>query len=192
MHLYSLCALFISATFVGSVLAAIGHLQQMTSFGENPTNLRMFYYKPANVQENSALIVAIHYCGGSAQAYFGYSPYANLADQKGFMVLYPESSRDTKCFDSTQSEAFLHDAGGDSFGIANAVRQAISTFNIDTERVFVTGFSSGGTCHTLLKDSMIGTRSAKFSADDERGCRRLPRSVQGRDRIRRRPIRLLR
>lgn len=72
-------------------LAASGQLQQVTNFGTNPTNVGMFVYKPASVASKPALIVAMHYCTGTAQAYFSGTQYANLADTHGFIVIYPDA-----------------------------------------------------------------------------------------------------
>ena len=68
-----------------------GRLQQVSNFGANPSNTKMYIYVPAQVAEKPAIVVAVHYCTGPAQAYYNGSPYARLADQKGFIVIYPES-----------------------------------------------------------------------------------------------------
>ena len=59
----------------------------------------MYLYKPSKLASPLPLIVAIHYCTGSAQAYFSGTQYATLADTYGFLVVYPDSPRDGKCFD---------------------------------------------------------------------------------------------
>ena len=64
----------------GLVAGLTSTLQQVTNFGTNPTNVGMYVYKPTSVSSSPALIVAIHYCTGTAQAYFNGSPYAQLAD----------------------------------------------------------------------------------------------------------------
>ena len=151
MRLLSFSVLSVTVSCIGLVSAAVGQLQQMSSFGANPNNVGVYYYRPPNVQANPALIVAIHYCTGSAQAYFQNTPYANLADQRGFMVIYPDAPRSGKCFDVHSAETLKHDGGGDSLGIANAVRYAIRTWNVDPNRVFVTGTSSGGLYDTLFR-----------------------------------------
>jgi acetylxylan esterase len=137
--------LAVAASYIGLVSAAQGQLQQLSNFGANPNNVGMYYYRPPNLQASPALIVAIHYCSGSAQAYFSGTPYANQADQRrNFMVIYPDAPRSGKCFDVHSPETLRHDGGGDSLGIASAVRYAISTWGVDPNRVFVTGTSSGG------------------------------------------------
>ena len=145
MRCLLLPVLGVVASFVGFVSAAAGQLQQISgNFGPNPNNVGFFYYRPANVQANPALIVAVHYCSGSAQAYFTGTPYANLADQGGFIVIFPNAPRSGGCFDVHSQQTLTHNGGGDSQGIASMVQYAIRTWNVDANRVFITGLSSGG------------------------------------------------
>ncbi|KAG8986138.1 hypothetical protein FRB90_004188, partial [Tulasnella sp. 427] len=141
--------------------AAAGSLQQVTgSFGANPNNVGFYYYKPAKVATKPALIVAIHYCTGSAQAYFSGTQYATLADTYGYIVIYPDSPRSGKCFDVNTSATLSHNGGGDSQGIASMVNYAISTWGVDSSRVFVTGTSSGA----MMTNVMAGSYPNLFQA----------------------------
>ncbi|KAG6870107.1 hypothetical protein C0992_001011, partial [Termitomyces sp. T32_za158] len=130
--------------------AAASQLQQITNFGSNPTNVGIFLYRPPNVAASPALIVAIHYCQGTAQAYFSGTQYANLADQHGFLVIYPDAPDSGGCWDVHTTATLTHDAGGDSLGIASAVRYAITTYGVDPNRVFATGTSSGAMMTNVL------------------------------------------
>jgi len=103
----------------------------------------MYVYKPTTVKANPAVIIAIHYCQGTAQAYFSGSPYAGLADTYGFIVIYPSSPNSGTCWDVSSKATLTHGAGGDSFGISSMVGYAISTYGADATRIFVTGSSSG-------------------------------------------------
>jgi acetylxylan esterase len=146
MRFFSFSALSVAASFVGLVSAAQGQLQQVTgNIGPNPNNVGMFVYRPSGLAANPALIVAVHYCSGSAQAYFTGTPYANLADQyKTFMVIFPNAPRSGGCFDVNTPQSLSHNGGGDSQGIASMVQYAITTYGVDASRVFITGLSSGG------------------------------------------------
>ncbi|KAG6901396.1 hypothetical protein C0995_012520 [Termitomyces sp. Mi166 len=130
--------------------AAAGQLQQITNFGSNPTNVGIYLYRPPNVAASPALIVAMHYCGGTAQAYFTGTQYANLADQRGFLVIYPDAPDSGNCWDVHTNATLTHNGGGDSLGIVSAVRYAISTYNVDPNRVFATGTSSGAMMTNVL------------------------------------------
>jgi acetylxylan esterase len=56
---------------------------QLSNFGSNPNNVLAWVYKPKTLASSPALIVAMHYCSGTAQAYYTGTKYASLADQKG-------------------------------------------------------------------------------------------------------------
>src|ERR1043165_3035530 len=76
-----------------------GGLVGVTDFGPNPTGLQMFLYVPASVHKHPAVVVALHYCTGSGPAMFTGTRYAALADQYGFIVVYPSAPREGHCFD---------------------------------------------------------------------------------------------
>lgn len=118
-------------------------LVQVTDFGTNPTDTLMYIYVPATLATKPPIIVAIHYCSGTAEAYFAGTEYAELADNKGFIVIYPQSPYSGTCWDVSSTSALTHDGGGDSNAIANMVTYALAKYGGDPSRVFVTGTSSG-------------------------------------------------
>ena len=70
-------------------------------------------------------------------------PLAQLAEQYGFIVIYPSSPYSGTCWDVSSHAALTHNGGGDSNSIANMVTWTISEYGADTSKVFVTGSSSG-------------------------------------------------
>lgn len=58
-------------------------LQQVTNFGPNPAGLLMYLYVPAHVRPHPAVVVALHYCGGSGPAFFAGTEFGSLADEYG-------------------------------------------------------------------------------------------------------------
>jgi acetylxylan esterase len=140
------------AGVVAGVHASVNTLQQQTGdWGANPTNVGFYYYKPLHLVPNPALIVAIHYCTGTAQAFYSGSEYADLADKFGsFVVIYPNAPDPGGCWDVHTNATLTHDAGGDSLAIANMVRFAISSWGVDASRVYMTGVSSGGMMTNVL------------------------------------------
>ncbi|KAF7313132.1 Carbohydrate esterase family 1 and carbohydrate-binding module family 1 protein [Mycena kentingensis (nom. inval.)] len=159
MHLptFSFLLLLLNSALVHALTST---LQQVTNFGSNPTNVGMFVYRPTTVVAKPALIVAIHYCTGTAQAYFSGSPYAQLADQFGFIVIYPSSPWSGTCWDVSSKATLTHNGGGDSNAIANMVAFAISNYGVDSSRVFVTGTSSGA----MMTNVMCATYPNLFKA----------------------------
>ncbi|KAF9010603.1 hypothetical protein BDQ17DRAFT_932211 [Cyathus striatus] len=93
----------------------------------------MYLYRPSGVVSNPALIVTMHYCTGTAQAYFFGIQYANLADQyKTFIVIYPHVPDIGGCWDVYTDETLTHNAGDDPLGMM--VRHAIASHGTDTKR----------------------------------------------------------
>ena len=77
------------------------------------------------------------------QQYYSGSQFKQLADQRGFLILYGQATGANSCWDVTTTPALTHEGGGDSLGIAQAVRYAITNWGVDASKVFVTGTSSG-------------------------------------------------
>ncbi|KAJ3530801.1 hypothetical protein NMY22_g8421 [Coprinellus aureogranulatus] len=131
-----------------------GQLTRLTAnFGANPKNVGIYVYKPSNVKNNPGLLLALHGCGGTAQQFFSGSQFRQQADQRGFLVIYGSAANDMNCWDVTSTASLTHDGGGDSLGLANAVRYALTEWGVDREKVFVTGFSSGA----MMTNVMAGT-----------------------------------
>src|SRR3954452_2851399 len=153
-----LAALAATAAFGLGILvpaspASAATLQEITEFGANPTTLRMPLYEPRRLAGNPALLVAVHYCTGSGPAFYSGTEFASLADQYGFVVIYPSATRSGNCFDVSSPGALRHDGNSDPAGIVSMVRYVQQQYHTDTSRVFVTGASSGGmTTNVLLGD----------------------------------------
>src|SRR5688572_33484958 len=81
--------------------AQAASLVRVTSFGTNPTGLNMYVYAPDRLAERPALLVMVHYCTGSASAVHngGGRDYVTAADRNGYVIIYPEATRDGRCFD---------------------------------------------------------------------------------------------
>ena len=123
--------------------AAAASLVEVTSFGANPSGLRMYLYVPDTVAANPAVLVAVHYCTGSGPAFFSGTEFASLADQFGFIVIYPSATRSGSCFDVSSPQALGRNGGSDPVGIMSMVNYVIANRGGDASRVYVTGASSG-------------------------------------------------
>ncbi|GJC84911.1 putative acetylxylan esterase A [Colletotrichum liriopes] len=135
--------LFAAAVAGLSSLASAASLQQVTSFGANPSGAKMYIYVPDRVAANPPIIVAIHYCSGTANAYYANTPYKGYADTYGLIVIYPESPYSGTCWDVSSPASLTHNGGGNSNAIANMVTYTLDKYSGDRSKVFVTGTSSG-------------------------------------------------
>jgi acetylxylan esterase len=93
----------------------------------------------------------IHGCMGSAQMYFGSTrDIHSLADQKNILLIYPDTTFDSHCWDVASRQTLTHEGGGDSQSIVNMVRYAIKKYDANPDKVYVSGWSSGGMMTNVL------------------------------------------
>jgi poly(hydroxyalkanoate) depolymerase family esterase len=121
-------------------------LQELTDFGRNPGNLRMFAYVPEDLPGGAPLVVALHGCSQTAAEYDRGSGWSVLADRLGFAVVYPEqqaANNPKNCFSWFLPGDTTRDLG-EARSIRQMIEYAIATFGVDKRRVFVTGLSAGG------------------------------------------------
>ncbi|MFC3492905.1 extracellular catalytic domain type 1 short-chain-length polyhydroxyalkanoate depolymerase [Glycomyces rhizosphaerae] len=145
--------------FMAPKAAHAAQLQQITNFGNNPGNLEMYLYVPDNVAANPALVVANHYCTGSGPAYYSGTQFDELAEQLGYIIVYPSVTRSSKCFD-VASQASLSGTGGDSVSIKSMVDHVLANYGADRNRIFATGTSSGA----MMTNVLLGVYPETFKA----------------------------
>jgi poly(hydroxyalkanoate) depolymerase family esterase len=135
-------------------------LTEVTDFGTNPSNLRMYLYVPESVTANPAVLVAVHWCTGSGPDMYNGTEYDTLADQYGFVVLYPSVTRSSKCFDVASPQALKRGGGSDPVGIKSMIDWTTRTYHADTSRIFATGISSGA----MMTNVLLGDYPDVFAA----------------------------
>jgi poly(hydroxyalkanoate) depolymerase family esterase len=146
-------------------------LQEITDFGPNPTNLQMHLYVPDTLAADPAVLVGLHWCSGTGPDFFNGTQYAALADQYGFIVIYPSASTSDHCWDVHSEAALTHGGGSDPQGILSMVEYVEQQYGADPDRVFATGHSSGG----MMTNVMLGSypdvfRAGSASAGVPFGC----------------------
>ncbi|MET9394060.1 PHB depolymerase family esterase [Streptomyces sp. NPDC006624] len=135
-------------------------LTEVTGFGANPSDLRMYLYVPESVTPNPAVVVAVHWCTGSGPDMYNGTEYDTLADRYGFIVLYPSVTRGSKCFDVSSPQALRRGGGSDPVGIKSMIDWVTRTYDADTGRVFATGISSGA----MMTNVLLGVYPDVFAA----------------------------
>jgi endo-1,4-beta-xylanase len=132
--------------------ASAAALTRVTNFGTNPSNLNMYIYVPDKVAAKPALLVAVHYCTGTASAVFsGYAAdFVRAADKNGYIIIFPEATRSGQCFDVYTAQALKRGGGSDPDGIISMVNYTKQKYNVDPARVYTTGFSSGAMMTNVL------------------------------------------
>lgn len=112
----------------------------------NPGNLNAWIHVPETAAAGAPLVIVLHGCTQNAAGYDESSGWSRLADQHGFVVLYPEQQRANNpnlCFNWYSSDDAAR-GKGESLSIREMVAAVHRLHNTDPERVFVTGLSAGG------------------------------------------------
>jgi poly(hydroxyalkanoate) depolymerase family esterase len=124
--------------------AAAASLTQVTGFGTNPTNLQMYVYVPNNVKPNPPILLALHGCQGSGPYLYSSTDFGSLADQYGFIVIYPSTTNPGgRCWDVSSDQALTRNGGSDPVGLMSMITYTEQHYGGNPGAVYVTGESSG-------------------------------------------------
>ena len=161
---YFLAVLIIATLVAGAFsvhTARAASLIEITNFGNNPSNLRMYVYIPSKLAVKPAILVGVHWCHGDGTAFYSGTQFASLADQYGFIVIYPSVTQASDgCFDVASSASLTHNGGSDSLGIVSMVTYVEQHYNGDPNRVYATGVSSGA----MMTNVLLGAYPDVFKA----------------------------
>ncbi|WP_035803923.1 extracellular catalytic domain type 1 short-chain-length polyhydroxyalkanoate depolymerase [Kitasatospora mediocidica] len=124
--------------------ATAASLTQITNFGTNPTGLQMSLYVPNRVKANPSILLALHGCQGSGPYLYSSTDFAALADQYGFLVIYPSTNPAGSCWDVSSDQALSRNGGSDPVGLMSMITYTEQHYGGNPNAVFVTGESSGG------------------------------------------------
>ena len=134
--------------FTGLFLATVISVNagtRVTGFGSNPGNLTMYRYIPAQLQNPAPLVVIMHGCTQSANGYESETGWAELAEQWGFALVsveQPSSNNQNACFNWFEN-GDISRGSGEALSIKQMVDKMKTDYNIDANRVYVSGFSAG-------------------------------------------------
>ena len=132
--------------------ATPSRLVEVTDFGANPGNLRMFAYVPENLPPNPALVVVLHGCTQTAAGYDQGAGWSSLADRYCFVLLFAEqqdANKPNRCFNWSQLGDIQRDRG-EVHSSRQRIEHMIRRHSVDRDRVFVTGLSAGGAMTTAM------------------------------------------
>lgn len=137
-------------------------LIEVTDFGSNPGNLKMFVYAPERLTPKPALVVVLHGCTQTAAGYDIGSGWSKLAQRYGFVLVMPEQKRANNgntCFNWFASEDISRDSG-EALSIRQMVEHAAIAHGVDPARIYITGLSAGG----AMTSVMLATYPEVFAA----------------------------
>jgi poly(hydroxyalkanoate) depolymerase family esterase len=156
-------SLLLSITLVASMTTTqAATIAEVTGFGSNPGNLRMFRYLPDQLPAGRPTVVALHGCTQTAAAYGTNAGWIELAQRWRFAVVLPEQqpvNNVSRCFNWFQ----LSDIGrgqGEAESIAQMVSRTLTDTGGDRTRVMISGLSAGG----AMTSVMLATYPDMFAA----------------------------
>ena len=127
-----------------AVSQAAASLTQITNFGTNPSNLLMYLYVPTSVKPNPPILLALHGCQGTGPYLYSSTDFGALADQYGFVVIYPSTNPSGSCWDVSSNQALTRNGGSDPVGLMSMITYTEQHYGGNPNAVYVTGESSGG------------------------------------------------
>jgi len=127
-------------------------LTEVTSFGSNPGQLKMFYYHPKKIDPKAPLIVVLHGCTQSAGEFDDETGWVNVAEKSGSLLLFPqqtEKNNQSRCFNwflpsqTTRSQ-------GEAHSIFEMIEEMKQLFNVDSQKVSIVGLSAGAAMTSVM------------------------------------------
>jgi len=125
---------------------------EVTGFGSNPGNLRMFKHVPAGLPANAPLVVALHGCAQSAASYDAETGWQMLANRWKFALLLPQQqsgNNSSSCFNWFETGDTAR-GQGEALSIVQMVNRMKADHGSDGARVYVTGLSAGGAMTSVM------------------------------------------
>lgn len=109
-------------------------------------------YVPDHLVEQPPLVVMLHGCTQSADDFAAGTRMNRLADEHGFLVVYPEQPANanmSKCWNWFQPQDQVRD-GEEPALIAGIVREVAARHGVDARRIFVAGLSAGAAMAVVM------------------------------------------
>ncbi len=145
---------WLAAVVVGAACAPAAALSPVADFGANPGALSMFEHVPALVEGVAGgmpLVLVLHGCSQD-ERYAEASGLTALADEFGFGLVVGVQrlgNNSQACFNWFEEDDI--DSGeGETASLTNMVLSFMARHDVDADRVFVTGLSSGGAMTAVL------------------------------------------
>ena len=112
-------------------------------------------YVPSQPRASMPLVVMLHGCTQSVDDFARGTRMNRLAEERGFLVLYPEqatSANVSRCWNWFQPQDQTRDQGEPAV-IAGMVREVARTHAVDERRIFVAGLSAGAAMAVVLGEA---------------------------------------
>jgi poly(hydroxyalkanoate) depolymerase family esterase len=128
-------------------------LTEISDFGNNPGNLKMFVHANRPQDANKIpLVVVLHGCGETAKAVSKLTGWNKLSDINDFIVLYPQQkllNNPNLCF-NWFIDHDIEKGKGECESIFQMISFAMEHYPIDSSRIFITGLSAGAAMSVVM------------------------------------------
>ena len=135
-------------------------LTEVTGLRHEPQQPPMYLYVPESVTPKPALVVAVHWCTGSARTCTTAPSTTRSPTATGSSCSTRPSPAVSKCFDVSSPQALRRGGGSDPVGIKSMIDWTTRTYDADTGRIFATGISSGA----MMTNVLLGDYPDVFAA----------------------------
>jgi poly(hydroxyalkanoate) depolymerase family esterase len=148
------CALLVATALLPATAGAATGGVTTGSYTNSAGTLAYQLYVPTTYEAGTAmpLVVALHGCTQSADQFRQLSGFDDVAEAKGFIVVYPEQSKSANqlsCWNWFKTEQLSRSSGEPSMiaGITDWVQQH---YTVDSHRTYVAGLSAGGAMAAVM------------------------------------------
>lgn len=123
---------------------SVAKAQKLENVSFNGQNRSMIVYAPANIAANRPLVITLHGANQDAQYQMDNTKWNKIADEENIVVVYPNGVNK------------WWDTGGDSDVkyIEHIMTLMKSRYNIDENRIYVSGFSLGSMMTYICMDKL--------------------------------------
>jgi poly(hydroxyalkanoate) depolymerase family esterase len=132
-----------------------GRVEPRTFSNGAGTRAYKVYVPAGDAQGPRPMVVMLHGCTQSADDFAAGTQMNRLADEQGFLVVYPEQAAQanpSKCWNWFQPQDQLRGAGEPAV-IAGIVREVAQAHGADPGRIFVAGLSAGAAMAVVLGET---------------------------------------
>ncbi|WP_245628046.1 extracellular catalytic domain type 1 short-chain-length polyhydroxyalkanoate depolymerase [Shouchella shacheensis] len=150
--LYELVMVMSAMVFLFFGSTASAEAQGTTNGSYSGKAYQLYSPEAASNTGEKPLVVMLHGCTQDASQFAAGTEMNTVADQEGFLVLYPEQSTRadiTRCWNWFDS-AHQSRGSGEPAVLAGMVQKIIEEEDVDEDRVYVTGLSAGGAMSAIL------------------------------------------
>jgi poly(hydroxyalkanoate) depolymerase family esterase len=129
-----------------------GRFASIADFGSNPGALDGKVHVPLLLKSKPALVVVLHGCTQTAVGYDAGSGWTRLADEHGFVALFPQqrhANNPNLCFNWFQPGDITR-GHGEAHSIRQMIHHVVERYRVDEQRIFVTGLSAGGAMANVM------------------------------------------